>query len=275
MDIIPFTDFGGKGSIIHFSHANALPPKSYRQLIELLRQNHHVIASDHRPIWKSNQKLDDVVNWHVFADDLINFLDAEIKEPVYGAGHSMGAVATLLAAIKRPDLFKALILIEPVILPSHIVLLFSLLPAFLKRRIPIIKKALHRPDTWESKQEAFDYHRSKKVFQKLTDDALWDYIECGTEIDANKKYTLTYSKQWEAHCYALFPNLWSLLDKCSVPILGIRGEESDALMPSAWQRWKRITPQHQFVEIPKTSHLLPLENPKVVSELILRLTSES
>jgi len=186
----------------------------------------------------------------------------------------MGAVATLIAAIKRPDLFKAIILIEPVIMPSFVVLILSLLPPFFKKRIPIVKKALHRPDIWESKQEAFDFHRPKRVFQKLSDTALWDYIEYSTEINANKKYTLTYSKEWEAHCYTLLPNLWSLIDKCPVPVLGIRGEESDTLLPSVWQRWKKMASMYQFVEIPKTGHLVPFENPKVVAELVLRFISD-
>ena len=214
-----------------------------------------------------------MLNWEVFADDLITFLDANISEPVYGAGHSMGAIASLVAAVKRPDLFKALILIEPVILPEPIAIFFGLLPAFIKRRTPIISKALNRPDSWSSQEEAFDFHRSKRVFRQLDDSTLWDYIKNGTEIGDDKKYTLTYSKEWEAHCYSLLPNAWSALDKCSVPVLGIRGGNSDVVWSASWRRWKRMCPGHQLVNIPETSHLLPLENPKVVADLILKLTS--
>jgi len=271
---IPFTDFGGKGSIIHFSHGNGMPPKSYSQLMELLQQNHQVIASHHRPIWKTNPKLEEVANWDALAEDLIYFLDSQIKEKVYGVGHSLGGVVTLLAAIKRPDLFKSIILIEPAMLPPHIVRLTGLTPSFFKKCIiPPVKKALNRPDTWESKQEAFDFHRTKRVFQKLSDDVLWDYIECGTEMNIDKKYTLRFSKEWEAHIIGKLPNVWPLLDKCSVPVLGIRGEESDTLLPSAWERWKRKAPKHQFVEIPKTGHLLPFEDPEVTAELVLQLTA--
>ncbi|MBL4578162.1 MAG: alpha/beta hydrolase [Flavobacteriales bacterium] len=273
IDLIPFTDFGGEGSIIHFSHANGFPPASYTQLIELLRPNHQIIASHHRPLWKPTPQLTEVANWQVFADDLISFLDANASEPVYGAGHSMGGVASLVAAIQRPDLFKAIILIEPVIMPAYLIIPFGLFPAFIKNRIPIMKKALNRPDIWESQQEAFDFHRTKRVFQKLTDKALWDYITCATEVNANKEYTLTYSKEWGARCYSLVPDLWSILDKCSVPVLGIKAEHSDVLLPSAWKRWKRSAPACQFEEIPETSHLLPLENPKAVADLILKFTS--
>lgn len=273
-DTARFTNFGGDGSVIHFSHGNGFPAKSYYDLIKRLLQNHQVIASHHRPLWKPETRLEELGSWHVLANDLNNFLDEEIKDKVYGIGHSMGAVATLLAAIKRPDLFKAIVLIEPVFMPSHIMLLFNLLPTSLKRKIPIIKKASYRRDTWQTRQEAFDYHRTKGVFQKVSDEILWDYIECGTEINSDEKYTLTFSKAWEARCYILLLNVWSLLNKCLVPVLGVRGEQSDVLLPSAWERWKRVAPSHQLVEIPNTSHLLPFEDPKAVAQLVLDLTSD-
>jgi len=288
-----FEDFGGKGPLVHFSHANGYPPQSYRQLIDLLTPNHHVIASYHRPLWRPPLNPKEVTSWHDLADDLILYLDTRVKQKVYGVGHSLGAVVTLFAAIKRPDLFKGVILIEPVIMPARIMFVFGLSPLFIKKKIPIIKKALSRVDTWDSKQDAFDFHRKKRVFQKISDQALWDYIDCGTELAPNnlapnnlapnnlapnksedgKKVTLTFSKAWEVHCYTLMPNLWPYIDKCPVPVLGIRGGDSDVLLPSAWQRWQRKTPSHQFVEIPETSHLLPFENPKAITDLIVRMTS--
>lgn len=270
-DIGRFIDFGGKGSTVHFSHANGFHPQSYRKLFDLLQTDHRVVASLHRPIWNSAEKMEDVSSWHVLAEDLISFLDSRVNEKVHGAGHSLGAVITLLAAIKRPDLFKSVILIEPVFMPTRILLLFNSLPLFFKRKIPIIKKALHRTDTWDSRTDAFEYHRSKRVFQGVDDDVLWDYINSGTKKNREHKFTLSYSKQWEVHCFLLLLNLWPLISKCSVPVLGIRGEHSDVLLPSAWQRWKELTPTNQFVEVPDSSHLLPFEKPEVVGNLIKSL----
>lgn len=269
-----FTDFGGTGSVIHFSHGNGFPAKSYNDLIKLLLPNHQVIASHHRPLWKPETRPEELVSWHVLADDLIEFVDEDIKDRVYGIGHSMGAVATLLAAIKRPDLFKAIVLIEPVIMPSHIMLLFNLLPASLKRKVPIIKKASYRRDTWQTRLEAFEYHRTKRAFQNVSDEILWDYIESGTEINSDGQYGLVFSKAWEVHCYTLLVNVWSQLNKCLMPVLGVRGERSDTLLPSAWERWKRVAANHQLIEVPSTSHLLPFEDPNAVAELVLELTSD-
>jgi pimeloyl-ACP methyl ester carboxylesterase len=263
-----FIDFGGKGPTVHFSHANGFHPQSYRKLFDLLQADYRVVASLHRPIWNSMEKMENVSSWHIFAEDLISFLDSRIDEKVHGVGHSLGAVVTLLAAIKRPDLFKSVTLIEPVFMPRRILLLFNSLPLFLKKKVPIIKKALYRTDTWDSRFDAFEYHRSKRVFQGVDDDVLWDYINSGTKKNENDKFTLSYSKQWEVHCFLLLLNLWPLISQCNVPVLGIRGEHSDVLLPDAWQRWKKLTPTHQFIEVPGSSHLLPFEKPTEVRNLI-------
>ena len=39
---------------------------------------------------------------------------------VIGVGHSLGGVLTLYAAIRRPDLFRALVFIDPVFLPPAV-----------------------------------------------------------------------------------------------------------------------------------------------------------
>lgn len=59
---------------------------------------------------------------------------------VVGAGHSMGAVATMFAALKQPSLFTKLVLIEPVILPPDFIAQARLQPELLEQ-VPIIAQA--------------------------------------------------------------------------------------------------------------------------------------
>jgi pimeloyl-ACP methyl ester carboxylesterase len=254
--------------IIHFSHANGFHPQSYRKILDLLRPDYSVLTGLHRPLWDSKTQMEDVSSWQVFADDMIEFLESKALGKVCGVGHSMGAVATLLAAIKRPDLFNAVVLIEPVFMPLRIMLPFTIMPLFLRRKIPFIQKAITRPDCWKSRDEAFVFHRKKRVFENVDDDVLWDYINSGTKETEDNSFTLNYSKAWEAHCYLNLSNTWPLINKCSVPVLGIKGESSDVLLPSSWQRWKKLTPSQQFVEVPGAGHLLPFEKPNEVAELI-------
>jgi pimeloyl-ACP methyl ester carboxylesterase len=153
-------------------------------------------------------------------------------------------------------------------MPRHITLLFAVLPLFLKKKIPIIKKAIARPDSWNSRKEAFEFHRKKRVFENVNDDVLWDYIRSGTREIQENVFTLIYSKEWEAHCYLKLSNTWPHIKKCTVPVLGVRGEFSDVLLPSAWRRWNKLTPNQQFIEVPGAGHLLPFEKPTEVGDLI-------
>ena len=116
--IIPFHNFGGTGSIIHFAHANAYPPGCYKQLFQPFTPTYKVIGMHQRPLWE-NSNPKNFKSWHQLADDLILFFEQQQLKQVIGVGHSMGGVVSIIAAIKRPELFSKLVLIDPVIFPKR------------------------------------------------------------------------------------------------------------------------------------------------------------
>lgn len=264
-----YKDFGGNGPALHFCHANGYPPESYGRLFHPLTQKFHVIGHYLRPLRPATANRKSIPQWDVFSDDLIREIEASGDRKVYAAGHSMGAIAALMAAAKRPDLFERLFLLEPVLLSPLTTLGLDIFPRVVTNRVPVIKKALKRPNVWSSKHEAFQFHRPKRVFNRLSDDALWDYIEHGTTVTSKGQYTLTYKRELEAHCYSLIPNVWRQIKRCKVPVVGIRGAESDTLKQSEWERWKRLAPHHNLIELPDATHLLPLERPRQVAEILL------
>ena len=63
-----------------------------------------MIGLSHRATWETTGKPSKKVTWKTYAKDLIHFLDKhDNTNPVIGAGHSMGAVATLIAATLQPE----------------------------------------------------------------------------------------------------------------------------------------------------------------------------
>ena len=62
--------------------------------------------------------------WDDMADDLAQALRARGLEGVIGVGHSMGGVATLLASVKHPKLFRAVVALDPVLFTGSRLLLF-------------------------------------------------------------------------------------------------------------------------------------------------------
>lgn len=264
---IPFTDFGGVGEKIHFAHANGYPPGCYSELIDLLKESHKVFSMHYRPLWDGSdyQKLR---NWKSFSDDLIQFLDQQSEKALIGIGHSMGATTSVVAAQKRPDLFRKLILIEPVILPTQAYWI-GILPISWRRRLfPIAKIAQKRKDKWESKEVLFESFRKKKVFDKISDKGLRLFAEHGTRADEGGGVKLLYSKQWEEQVYLTPFYPWTFLKRLQQPTLVLRAEYSNVLNNKTWQKLKETVKNGTFIDLENTSHLAPLEAPEMINEII-------
>ncbi len=266
---IPYDDFGGQGPVLHFAHANAYPPGAYRALLGALARRCRVLASYHRPLWPGSRP-GEVGNWSDLAGDLIQFLDQQGLERVIGVGHSLGAVTTMMAALKRPELFQALVLIEPVFLPQTILdLLAAGVTLDEPYEMPLVKIALNRRNWWPSREEVFAHFRPKKVFGRWSDDVLWDYVHYGTVDGQDGGLRLAYSPEWEARIYALPPTeVWKLIPEIRQPTLAIRAGESDTLNQPSWAQWQELQPQADFVEFEGVGHLLPMEAPEEVAARI-------
>ncbi len=268
MQKIPFIDLGGEGPLLHFAHANGYPALSYRRFLHPLLAHHRVIAIEQRPLWPRHDPPPVARTWDVLSGDLETFLDQQGVRGVIGVGHSLGGVVSLFTAARRPDLFSALVLLDPVFYPARTAWLTRLTPMAFKRRIPYVRKTLGRPDHWRDQEEAFAFHRGKRAFSGMSDAVLRDYIEAGTERTADG-VRLRFPKEWEARIYCSLPLVWGALERCAVPVLGVRGAHSDVLLPEAWQAWQRRQPGTAFRELPGAGHLFPLEKPEASAHLVL------
>ena len=263
---IPFVDFGGSGSLLHFAHANAYPPACYQQFIEPFLPNYHVLAMKQRPLWPHSNP-DELTSWQDFTDDLIQFFDQEGLRDVIGMGHSLGAVATMYAAVQRPDLFRAVVLIEPVFLPPQILKMAVAFPEKASEQ-PSVLRALNRRNRWDSRQAAFDRFREKSVFARWSDEVLWDYVNNGTH-EEDGEFVLTYPREWESRVYGKPPlSVWERIPQITQPTLALRATETDTLYPEPWQLWQELQPAATFVEMEGVGHMLTMERPLLVAETI-------
>lgn len=262
----PLEDLGGDGPLLHFAHANGFPPRCYTPLLQRLAASHHVIAAQARPLWDATvpRKL----RWTDFADDLLATLEGHGVGPVIGVGHSLGAVATVLAAARAPERFRALVLIEPVFLPPWLVRVMGAVPRALRRRTKMVRTAAARRERYPSRDAAYASFRPKRVFAGLDDAALRALVTHMFADDPAGDVVLAFPRAWEAAIYANLPRPWRALRDVTLPVLGLRGATSNTLFPAAWARWQRRQPHGVFHEIASRGHLLPLEAPIVVGDLI-------
>lgn len=267
LNTIPFHDFGGDGPLLHFAHPNAYTPTTFKQFIRPFTEQYQVTAVYHRPLWPGSHP-DELTSWDVVTDDLIRAFDEQGWQQVIGVGHSLGAVATAFAAVRRPDLFRALVLIEPVFLPRPILEMAKAHPDQ-ATEMPFVKVARKRRNHWPSRQAAFDHLRPKKAFTRWPDESLWDYVnESLHEVDNG--VVLTYPRKWEARFYSMPPlTVWDTIPHLTHPTLAIRAAHSDTLFPEAWALWQELQPAAHFVELADVGHMLTLERPLLTAQTIL------
>jgi pimeloyl-ACP methyl ester carboxylesterase len=273
--------FGDRGPLFHFLHANGYPPEAYRTFLSHFAQEYQVIASYLRPLWPGTDPLD-LQDWVPFREDLLHSLRVENREngisgdigkydeKVIGVGHSIGGTVTLMAALKSPELFHALVLIEPVIFPWWLSAGFRILSnlGLLMQVHPLIRRTLNRKRVFDSEQAMYENYRAKKVFQRISDAVLRDYVQGLAHPRPDGKVELAYPPEWEMKIYqtggVADPLIWPALRGCRLPVLLIRGEETDTLYMSVVRRMKRQIPQLTFVNMAEVGHLAPLEAPQRV-----------
>ena len=273
MTNIPLTDFGGTGEQMHFAHANGYPPGTYLELIDLLKSDYSINAQHFRPLWDDNHNQ--LKNWKMFSDDMITAFDQQGMKNVIGVGHSMGGITSVVSAVRRPDLFSKLILMDPVILPAAAYRMTDWLPVFLSKKfVPIAKISIKRRDRWESEEELFESFRKKKIFRSISDKGLRLFAKHATKPAPEGGIQLAYSKEWETQVYCTPIQPWKYLKQLNIPTLIIKAQYSNVITKGVWDDIQSTVKNGTFVEMQGTSHLVPMEAPDRLADLIKKWLKE-
>ncbi len=263
-------DWGGSGPVLHFAHANGLPPGTYRRLIDVLRSSYHVVSMEARPLWPGSdpRSLED---WSLFVDDLRAELHRRNLRGVVGVGHSLGAVATLLAAAQEPGLFSAVVAVDPIVLAGWFALFWGTMKAIgLDRHLPIARGARKRRDHWPDRDTVRRSYARKRAFRGWAPGVLDDYLSAALEPAADGGVALRYPKRWEARIFRVAPHdLWRELRRLAIPSLFVQGEHTDTFLPAAARKVAREVPGATVTMIPDTGHFAPMEQPEILGRTVL------
>lgn len=274
-------DLGGRGAPLHFLHANGYPPDCYKPLLELLKTESRVFGMLLRPLWEGS-KPEEIKDWTPFSDDLLRFLasasTALSAEKVIGVGHSIGAIVTLRAALRNPDKFKALVLIDPVLFAPRRLIAWKIVKSlgFGDRLHPLIAGAKKRRRKFDNLEAVFTGYRNRSIFRYLSDENLKIYIE-GITRKTDDGYVLVYPPEWEAQIYRTGLqdfDIWRNLPTLDVPTLFIRGAETDTFLEGAARLVKQKQARAKIETLSRSTHLLPLEYPREVFNIIQSFLKE-
>jgi pimeloyl-ACP methyl ester carboxylesterase len=271
----PLYDFGGSGPVLHLAVANGFPPLTYEPILQPLTDRYHVVSLPPRALWPHvGPPPQEALSWQPLADDLLAGLRAYGFERVIGVGHSFGAVVSMRAALAEPGRFRALILLDPTILPTHLTDAVKAARAQGQRlRIPLIDGALNRRHRFASVDEAYTYWRGKPLFQDWSDAAVRRYAESLTRPAADGDgLELAWPREWEAHYYlALDADVWELLPRLralQLPVLIVQGGTTETYVDAAADQVRALLPNADHVRLPGYGHLFPQAAPEITYQVI-------
>jgi pimeloyl-ACP methyl ester carboxylesterase len=275
--VFHFREWGGSGPLTHFSHATGLCAGAYTPLAQRLRSHLEMIGMDDRGHGRTRAAADPAMlkNWNVFVDDLACFFE-HLAQPVIAVGHSRGATVSLLLAVKRPELIRALILIDPTILPfSWMWWWYLAKKSGAANRVPIVATAARRRDVWPDRRSLLNSYRNKAVFGSWREGFLEAYVNAGTKKTADGQIRLRCAPAWESRCFAACPHdVWRRIPFLQQPTLVLYGAKSDTFLKSAAKRFKSQVPLARMVRLEQTGHFVPMDRPEDTTAVIINFLKE-
>ena len=174
-----------------------------------------------------------------------------------GIGHSFGAAMTLKVAADNPGLFKALVLLDPIVFPGPVWLGIRLMSSLGLH--PMVKGAQRRRREWPSRQEVLDRLRDRGIYKGWTEEALECFADYATkEVDG--KRVLCCPPELEAEIYERPVYPWPSFKSVNVPILFLHGAGSYDFFPLASRLARRRNPAVEVATVPG-HHCFMLEDP--------------
>ena len=177
----------------------------------------------------------------------------------------MGGAALVMAALVEPQLFRALILYEPIIFPSAIREIASKNSA----PSPLVEGARRRRKTFATRADAFANYASKPPMNAFDPRALHAFVDYGFR-DASDHIELKCAPEHKARNFEMgaIHETWDQLKNLRVPTWVVSGSQQQG-EPSGFAAniAEQIANSH-FVEWQDLGHFGPMQQPERLAQLI-------
>lgn len=192
---------------------------------------------------------------------------------IIGMGHSFGAALTLKVAADNPGLFRAIVLLDPIVFPG---------PVWVGARImsalglhPMIKGALRRRREWAGRAEVLERLRGRGIYEGWTEEALECFADHATRdagppteaLGGRGKRVLSCPPELEAEIYGRPVYPWPSFRKVQVPVLFLYGASSYPFFPAAERLARRSNPRVRSATSPGR-HCFMLEEPGAAHDAV-------
>ena len=279
--------------ILHFSHANGFPASTYRTIFAELADDYEIRAVErfgHDPRFPVTR------DWPHLVDQLLEDIDARrpADAKVWLVGHSLGGYLSLMAALKRPQWVKGVVMLDsPVIAGWRSSVLRLSQWTGLDTRLSPAAATKNRRTHWASREDAWRHFHVKSAFARWDERMLSDYIdfaipaagngagiEGGIEggiggIDEaagarNRQRKLAFDREVEFRIYKTLPRTLGarVAHGVPVPVGFLAGTHSKEVRHVGLDMTRRIVGGHfEWIE---GSHLFPMEHPVETARALQR-----
>ncbi|MBK5001685.1 alpha/beta hydrolase [Pseudomonas sp. S31] len=248
---------------IFFAHANGFPSATYGKLFAALAPDYqvrHLAQHGHDPRFPVGD------NWQQLVDELLHHL-AEQDAPVWGVGHSLGGVLHLHAALRQPEYYRGVVMLDSPVLTRADQWLIRAAKRFgFIDRITPAGRTLGRREAFSDRDSARDYFSAKTLFRDFDRDCLEAYLEHGLQT-ADDGLRLRFDAAIEIGIYRSIPHQSPApARQLRLPLAMVRGQSS-RVVRRHHAFAVRSMPLGEYHSVPG-GHMFPLERPVDTASLI-------
>jgi len=249
--------------LLHFTHGNSYPAGAYTRLLEDLGRDFEVRVT---PMLGHDPRFPVGDNWHTLVDEVTAQLE-RYDEPAILLGHSLGGAVNMLAAWRRPELARCVVMLDSPVVAGWRAVVWRLAKALgLGRRLSPGGIAQRRRQTWPSREAAFLHFHAKPMFRAWAPGALDDYLLHGL-VPHPDGVQLRFTREVEADIYATLPHDMGrvLRQPFPLPIGFIAGTDSEELRQAGLHATRRLVGAN--LAMIEGTHLYPMESPQMTAQL--------
>jgi pimeloyl-ACP methyl ester carboxylesterase len=264
-------DLGGHGPLLLVSHATGFHGRCYEPLAHALADQRHCVAFDYRGHGDTDRP-DGPVHWDRYGDDAVAMARWAVEQndgaPIDGFGHSMGGACLLMAALREPQLFRRLVVFEPIVFPPG-----GIRPAdeggANPEESPMVIGARRRRATFPSHQAAIDNFAAKPPLNGFTPEALRAYVVHGFAPDDDGVH-LKCRPDTEAETFATghLHDTWEHLPSITTEVLVLCGAPQPMQPSTIAAGVAERLPNGRYLQLDELDHFGPMVRPLLVADLI-------
>ncbi|MFI4934409.1 MAG: alpha/beta fold hydrolase [Caulobacterales bacterium] len=251
-----------------FLHANGFNARTYRTILAPLAGELRILAPDQRGHGSTTlpTQTDGRTDWREMTSDLLAFMEALKVPSVVLAGHSMGGTASLFAAAQAPQKVRALVLLDPVILPPDAARARAATQVL---ESPMVMGASKRRRAFASRAAVIEAYRGRGAFRTWTDEMLADYVADGFKDRPDGSVELACAPEWEVSNYvSQAHDSWGAFEASRCPIDVLRAEHESPMRIEGREAALTQGGRIRIQTVPGTTHFLPMERPDLVRAAI-------